>query len=143
MQLHIVPTHEVPIYRQIMDQIRDAVATGHANVGAKLPSHRELAAQLVIAPLTVKRAYEELEREGLLETRRGLGTFVRSESGDPLAAERRRELLRMDARRLLQRARLAGVSLTDVLRLLREVHREVRQERSGASPTGTPRTLSH
>jgi DNA-binding transcriptional regulator YhcF (GntR family) len=61
-----------------MRQIEDAIASGRLAAGAQLPSHRELSEQLVIAPLTVKKAYDELEQLGYLEQQRGRGTFVRA-----------------------------------------------------------------
>ncbi|MGB6002439.1 MAG: GntR family transcriptional regulator, partial [Thermoanaerobaculia bacterium] len=64
MQLHIATGSELPIYRQIMRQITDAIAGGRLRPGDKLTSQRDLAVQLVISPLTVKKAYDELEREG-------------------------------------------------------------------------------
>ncbi|MCP3962194.1 MAG: GntR family transcriptional regulator [bacterium] len=130
MQLHIVPGGELPIYRQIMHQITDAIAGGRLSRGDKLPSQRDLAEQLVISPLTVKKAYDELEREGVIETRRGRGTFIdaAAEAVDP-ARQRRR--LRGDVRRLLIQAHLAGVPLADVRRLLSEVAKEIQAERRG------------
>ncbi len=65
-----------PIYRQIMDQIRQAVASGTRQMGDPLPSVRALAEQLVINPNTVAKAYAELVRDGLLEARQGRGYFV-------------------------------------------------------------------
>jgi len=131
MHLHIVPSSELPIYRQIMRQITDAIAGGRLGQGDKLPSQRDLAEQLVISPLTVKKAYDELEREGIIETRRGRGTFIDVAIGavDP---ERQRQRLRDDVRRLLTQAHLAGVPLADVRRLLSEVDTELRAERAAS-----------
>jgi len=122
VQLHVNPADELPIYRQIVRQITDAIAGGRMTAGEKLPSHRDLASLLVIAPLTVKKAYDELEKEGLIRTRRGRGTFVneRVPSPDPAA---RRERLRDAAQRLLSQAALGGVSLAEVQSLIEEVHR--------------------
>ena len=130
MQLHIVPGGELPIYRQIMRQITDAIAGGRLQPGDKLPSQRDLAVELVISPLTVKKAYDELEREGVIETRRGRGTFVDSvaTAADPA---RQRERLRGPVRRLLTQAHLSGVALAEVETLLREVAEELRSERAG------------
>jgi GntR family transcriptional regulator len=129
LEIRIVPTHEIPIFRQIMTQIREAIASGRAQVGQKLPSHRELATQLVIAPLTVKKAYDELEREGLLETRRGRGTFVKERHHDSDAEKLERERLRDDARHLLQRARLSGTTLEHIQALLVEIDHQLDAER--------------
>jgi GntR family transcriptional regulator len=65
-----------PLWEQVLHQIRGAVARGELKAGEKIPSLRELAGQLRINPNTVMRAYQELERDGLTETRRGQGTFI-------------------------------------------------------------------
>lgn len=124
MQIYIHPGDELPIYRQIVRQVTDAVAGGRLRPGERLPSHRELAAQLVIAPLTVKKAYDELEREGLIDTQRGRGTFVAEKPPrrDPAHS---RERLRDAAQRLLSQAALAGVPYETVLGLLAEIDKEM------------------
>jgi len=122
MQFHINPGDELPIYRQIMRQITDAVAGGRVVPGEQLPSHRDLAEQLVIAPLTVKKAYDELERQGLITTQRGRGTFV-SEQMPAIEPAERRERLRDAAQRLLSQAALSGVSFAEVLSLLKEIQK--------------------
>jgi len=111
-----------------MRQITDAIAGGRLRPGDKLTSQRELAEQLVIAPLTVKKAYDELEREGLIRTERGRGTFVATGVTllDPIA---QRERLRDPARQLLQRAHLAGLPLAEVLDLLHELAAELESSR--------------
>ncbi|MBP7147517.1 MAG: GntR family transcriptional regulator [Acidobacteria bacterium] len=123
MLIHVQPGDELPIYRQIVRQVEDAVAGGRLSPGDRLPSHRDLAAQLVIAPLTVKKAYDELERSGLIETQRGRGTFV-SERAAPADPAESRERLRDAARRLLSQAALCGVPFTEVVNLLGEIERE-------------------
>ena len=122
VQLHVKPGDELPLYRQLVRQVTDAIAGGRLSPGEKLPSHRDLAAQLVIAPLTVKKAYDELEREGLIRTQRGRGTFVsdRLPFVDHAAS---RERLRDAAQRLLTQAALAAVPFAEVRRLLEEIHR--------------------
>jgi GntR family transcriptional regulator len=76
MFIKITPSSGIPLYRQIMDQIRLAVATGRVRPGDKLPSIRDLSQTLEISPITVVKAYSELEHLGVVETRRGRGTFV-------------------------------------------------------------------
>jgi GntR family transcriptional regulator len=120
MQLQINPGDELPIYRQIMRQITDAIVGGRMKPGDKLASHRELAAQLVIAPLTVKKAYDELESEGLIHTQRGRGTFI-SDKPPVLEPAEARERLRDAAQRLLTQARLSGVPYDQVTELLEEI----------------------
>lgn len=115
----IHPADELPIYRQIMRQITEAIAVGRLSAGEKLPSHRDLSEQLVIAPLTVKKAYDELELLGYLETQRGRGTYVcaRLPQADP--AQQRAEVGE-SARKLLAQAYLAGLSYPDVLEILEQ-----------------------
>lgn len=86
-----------PLYEQVLLQIRYAIARGDVNLGTKLPSVRELAQQLRINPNTVMRAYQELDRDGLTETRRGQGTFITS---DHQTVEKIRRDLAQDAVRI-------------------------------------------
>ncbi|HNQ97353.1 MAG: GntR family transcriptional regulator [Spirochaetales bacterium] len=78
----------IPIYLQIMNDIKRDIVTGRLGQGAKLPSVRECAEANTVNPNTVQRAYQELEREGVSETRRGMGTFVRD---DPELTKRLRQ----------------------------------------------------
>ena len=115
---------ELPIYRQIMRQVMEGIAGAILKPGDKLPSHRELSEQLVIAPLTVKKAYDELEAQGYLETRRGLGTFVAERPPRPRAAAQREQLLEA-ATSLLTRAYLAGHTLEEVIEVLVDADRHL------------------
>ncbi len=128
MQILVSTGSELPIYRQIMQQITDAIAGGKLRPGDKLSSHRELASRLVIAPLTVKKAYDELERDGLIRTERGRGTFVAS-GAHRIDTQEQRERLREGVRALLSRAHLSGVSLDELIELLREMHDGLERER--------------
>ncbi len=69
-----------PLYEQILNQVRSSIAKGEIEMGSKMPSVRDLAQELRMNPNTVMRAYQELERDGLAEKRRGLGTYVTSSS---------------------------------------------------------------
>jgi GntR family transcriptional regulator len=75
-QFYVDERSTVPLYVQLGEQVLAAVARGELRRGDRLPSVRDVAGELALNPLTVNRAYAELEREGVLETRRGLGTFV-------------------------------------------------------------------
>jgi GntR family transcriptional regulator len=108
------PTSRVPIYRQLMDQIRQAVARGKLRPGRRLPSVRVLSRELVVNPNTVARAYTELERDGLLNTRQGLGVFV-AEPQDDLTAAARRDRFNAALDRFLTEAVHLGYSADDVL----------------------------
>jgi len=105
-----------------MRQITEAIAVGRLSPGEKLPSHRDLSEQLVIAPLTVKKAYDELELLGYLETQRGRGTFVCARLPK---ADRAQQRVEVDdsARKLLAQAYLAGLSYPDVLEILERADR--------------------
>ena len=92
MEFQVDPTTRVPIYRQLMDQIRLAVARGRLKPGSRLPSVRVLSRELVVNPNTVARVYTELERDGVLNTRPGLGVFIAEPQGDLSAAARRQRL---------------------------------------------------
>jgi GntR family transcriptional regulator len=122
MQIYVHPGDELPIYRQIVRQVVDAVAGGRLKPGDKLLSHRDLAETLVIAPLTVKKAYDELERQGLIETQRGRGTFISARPPEQAPGERL-DRLRDAAQRLLSQAALSGVPFSEVLALLREMQK--------------------
>jgi len=122
MELYVNPGDELPLYRQIVRQVTDAIAGARLKPGERLPSHRDLATELVIAPLTVKKAYDELEQQGLIETQRGRGTFVRQELIKP-DPDARRERLRDAAQRLLSQASLSGVPYSEVLGLLDEIRK--------------------
>jgi len=124
VQLIINPADELPIYRQIMRQITEAVAGGRLKSGDRLASHRELSEQLVIAPLTVKKAYDELETLGYIETQRGRGTFVSAHLPELDRADQTGQL-QQSARRLLAQAYLAGLTLPDAIALLNEADREL------------------
>src|ERR1022692_1352341 len=103
MQLIVNPADGLPIYRQIMRQITEAIAAGRLKSGDQLASHRDLSEQLVIAPLTVKKAYDELEALGFIETQRGRGTFVCATLPQP-DLEKQIGQIRTAARQLLSQA---------------------------------------
>src|ERR1700724_4770340 len=82
----------VPVYRQIIDQVRGGMSAGTLAAGDQLPTVRQLAVDLAINPNTVLRAYRELELGGLLETHQGTGTFVANKKPEKNNAERERQL---------------------------------------------------
>jgi GntR family transcriptional regulator len=127
VQLLINPADELPIYRQIMRQITEAIAGGRLKSGDKLLSHRDLSEQLVIAPLTVKKAYDELESLGFIQTMRGRGTFVAATLPEPdRAADRER--IEQTARKLLSQAYLSGLSFDDVVEILQSAHLQLTEK---------------
>jgi GntR family transcriptional regulator len=122
--LLVSASDDLPIYRQIMRQIMDAIAGGRIAAGEQLPSHRELSEKLVIAPLTVKKAYDELEALGYIESQRGRGTFV-SARLPRIAHATQTAQLKESARVFLSQAYLAGLRFADVVKLLKEVERDI------------------
>ncbi|MBI4559318.1 MAG: GntR family transcriptional regulator [Candidatus Hydrogenedentes bacterium] len=128
MVLHVSPHDGLPIYLQIMNQIKYLVASGRLSPGDELPPIRVLAHQLLINPNTVARAYRELEAGGLLESRQGSGTRV-SERGSPLAKEERARILaeRVDA--LLAEARHLNFGHQEIIDLVQERGRVIQSEK--------------
>src|SRR6266853_1787431 len=119
MQLRISTDDGLPIYLQIVNQVKHLVASGRLATGDEIPPIRVLAHQLLVNPNTVARAYLELERAGVVVKRHGSGTYV-SSAGSPLARRERVKILteRVDA--LLAEARHLDVDLDEVIKLLRE-----------------------
>ena len=108
----------VPVYRQIIDQVRGGIASGALAVGDQLPTVRQLAVDLSINPNTVVRAYRELELGGLLETHQGTGTFISPQKMRGGSAERERQLSQIVAESVA-RAGAAGFTVEDLIEQLR------------------------
>jgi GntR family transcriptional regulator len=119
MQLHVFPADGVPIYLQVVNQVKYLVSSGRLGAGEELPPIRALAEQLLINPNTVARAYRELERAGVVEKRRTTGTYV-SGGASPLARRERLKILSRRVDALLAEARQMAVSLDDVIDLVRQ-----------------------
>ena len=118
----------VPVYRQIIDQVRGGVASGALAVGDQLPTVRQLAVDLSINPNTVVRAYRELELGGLLETHQGTGTFISAQKLRGGEAERERQLAQIVGD-CVARAGAAGFSVEDLIGQLRELTPEPTRRR--------------
>jgi len=112
----IRPDDGRPVYRQIVDQIKGALGSGKLRPGDQLPTHRDLARELVIAPLTVKKAYDTLQAEGLIVMVQGKGTFVTKRG--PAAASRAHDDLETRAEMLVHQARLLNLSPEELQRLI-------------------------
>lgn len=121
MQIHISANDGLPIYSQIVNQVKYLVASGRLKAGDEMPPIRVLAERLIINPNTVARAYRELEAAGLVEKRRTAGTYV-SDQGSPLARRERIRILteRIDA--LLAEARQMDIPQDDLLKLIEQRH---------------------
>lgn len=119
MEFRIDPTSRLPIYRQLGEQIREAVARGRLRPGEQLPSVRDLSRTLVVNPNTVARVYTELERDGVLHTRQGLGVFVAEPKAD-LTKRARKARLEELLDRLLTEAVYLGFSADEVVTTVAE-----------------------
>lgn len=123
MQLHISPGDGPPIYRQIIDQIKNLVAAGRLKQGDEMPTIRALAQQLLINPNTVARAYRDLESHGILQSRQGSGTIV-AEGGSPLARSERMRLLTTQVDKLLTEAQHLGFDEETVIDLVKKRNKQ-------------------
>jgi GntR family transcriptional regulator len=113
------PLNPDPMYKQITDQIKDAVATGQLAPETKLPSIREMARELDISAITIKRAYADLEKEGYILTRSGLGSYVADINREKLKREKLRQM-RKELRALIKSAEKFGITEDDLLKLIKE-----------------------
>jgi GntR family transcriptional regulator len=112
MLFTINPSDGLPIYRQIVRQVKHAVASGKLAPGDKLPSQRDLSSELVINHLTVKKAYEVLEAEGIIATERGRGTFVAAGVPHDLRSKGMRDI-KARARDVADAAQLLALDFKD------------------------------
>jgi len=117
-RFHLDMHSGVPVYRQIVDQVRGAVAAGSLTAGDQLPTVRALAVDLEINPNTVVRAYRELEHDGLLETHQGTGTFISDLKLHRPADERQRQLEQI-ASDAIARTGAAGFTIRELIDQLR------------------------
>ena len=116
----------VPVYRQIIDQVLGAIASGGLSGGDQLPTVRQVAVELSINPNTVVRAYRELEIRGLVTTQQGIGTFITPQQVKLDEVERQRQLSRLVGD-FMARAGGEGFSADDVLGRIREFLSEQRR----------------
>ena len=114
--MHIILNHSsmIPIYEQLMEQIKSQILESLLKEGEALPSVRALAGDLRISALTVKKAYDRLEEEGFVTTVHGKGTFVTA-SDKQLAAEAMRKAVEDEFDRAIDRARAVGMSREEIL----------------------------
>ena len=117
MQLYIDNRSGAPIYDQIYSQIKDAIVSGQVAAGEALPSIRALAKDLRISVITTKRAYDELEREGFIDTLPGKGCFVADNNLEILREQRRREL-ETHLTAALELAKSCGLTRQDLKQML-------------------------
>jgi GntR family transcriptional regulator len=110
----------VPVYRQLIDQVQAAVASGALAVGDQLPTVRQVAVELTINPNTVSRAYREMEIRGILDTQQGTGTFVADYKVEQSKDERERMLNQLVSE-FVSRAGAGGFTLKQLIKALKDL----------------------
>lgn len=118
MKIVISNTVNMPIYEQVVNQIRDAVINGELKAGEGMPSIRVLAKELAVSVITTKRAYEELEKEGVIESVPGRGFYVCEQKNDH---SREKQMMNIENRMsdILEECVNAGMTLEDVIDMVR------------------------
>jgi GntR family transcriptional regulator len=119
MLLDIQPDSPVPIYEQIVAQVTYGIASGALEAGVLIPSVRELAQRLLVHPNTVARAFQELERQGVVTARRGRGMEVTAEAPAACRAQRQ-EMVRVRIRQALREAASSALPADDIRKLVEE-----------------------
>jgi len=118
--ISLSPTSPDPLYKQVTDQIRNAIASGDLAANDRLPSIRELAKVLNISVITIKRAYADLESEGYIVSRPGLGSFVAEVDRERLRASKLREL-KAELAGIVRASERFGISRRDIVELIRRI----------------------
>ena len=122
MDIIISNSSNDPIYLQIVNQIKAMIMSGELSPGEALPSMRNLAMQMRVSLITTKRAYEELERDGFIETYTGKGSFVKAQNAELLREENLRQTEEY-LQKAIRKAKISGITfeeLTDILKMLYE-----------------------
>jgi GntR family transcriptional regulator len=127
-RFHVAPSSGVPIYRQLLDQVRAQIATGKLADGDFLPSVRQVARELAVNPMTVSKAYSLLERDGVVELVRGQGMRVVGRTVRERQGVDRDEVVRLVGR-LVKRGRAAGLSPEEICALVNAAFEEIQHER--------------
>ena len=123
MDIIITNNSETPIYEQIKSQIKSFILTGHLKEGDALPSMRLLAKELRISIITTKRAYEELEREGYIESYTGMGSFVKSINREIIKEQSVYEIEALFDE-ILNKAEIANITYEELTEIFKLLHTE-------------------
>ena len=116
----VSPMNPDPMYKQIIDQVKDAIASGGLQPETKLPSIREMSRELKISEITIKRAYSDLENEGFILTRSGLGSYVADINKEKLREEKWEEIQK-DILKILKTAEKFDIPAGEIIALIREI----------------------
>ncbi|MBN2244799.1 MAG: GntR family transcriptional regulator [Candidatus Aminicenantes bacterium] len=120
MFIVVSPVNPDPMYKQVADQIKDAIASGQLKPDEKLPSIREMSTELKISIITIKRAYSDLENENYIYTRPGMGSFVADINREKLRAEKLDEF-KQEIKKLLKTGEKFGITADNVVRLVKDI----------------------
>ncbi|MFD3158116.1 GntR family transcriptional regulator [Haloimpatiens sp. FM7330] len=123
MKILISNSSGQPIYEQILEQIKASILKNELNEGDTLPSIRNLAKELHISVITTKRAYEELEREGFIETVRGKGSFVAPQNKE-LLKEQKLKIIEDKLSEVVYESKLLGLNIDEVIQMLKILFEE-------------------
>jgi len=120
--LFIVVSHlnPDPMYKQITDQVKEAIASGGLKPESRLPSIREMARELKISEITIKRAYSDLENQGFIITRSGLGSYVADINRDKLRQEKWKEIQK-EIMKICKTAERFNISTREIIALIKEI----------------------
>lgn len=120
MFIVVSPLNPDPMYKQVADQIKDAIASGQLEPEEKLPSIREMSADLKISIITIKRAYSDLENENYIYTRPGMGSFVADINREKLRAEKLEEFTK-EIKKLLKTGEKFGITVDNVIHIVKNI----------------------
>lgn len=123
MFIALSPSHPDPMYKQVTDQIKDAIGAGDLKPNDRLPSVRELSEALKVSAITIKRAYLDLETEGYVLTRAGLGSFVADVEREVLR-KRKLDELGAEITRIVRTGAKFGITAEDIVGLTRQVEEQ-------------------
>lgn len=119
LYLHVDPASGMPVYLQVVDQVRRAVAIGVLKPGEQLPTVKQLASDLVVNPATISRALRELEHLGIIRSLPGRGAFVRADAAAGVASSGARDVVGASIDAAIREARSLGVDESDLHDLFR------------------------
>jgi GntR family transcriptional regulator len=119
----ISPSNPDPMHKQVTDQVKNAIARGTLEPGKKLPSIREMSRELRISPITIKRSYRDLEQDGYIVTRAGLGSFVADVDFGRLRGEKVEEIT-VELERIMKTASGFGIKAAELRKILKKLEEE-------------------
>lgn len=120
MFIVVSPLNPDPMYKQVADQIKDAIASGQLKPEDKLPSIREMSSELKISIITIKRAYSDLENENYIYTRPGMGSFVADINREKLRTEKLDEF-GQEIKKLLKTGEKFAITADDVINIVKNI----------------------